>query len=99
MLYNLQGALVKLFHRFSTSHLVANTGKCHLLTSSKSRVDIHISKSEILNEEKVKLLGVNFEGRINFDLHVNTLLNKVSKEHYALARVWNYMNKKNDVFS
>ena len=99
MLDNLQDALVKLFHRFSTSHLVANTGKCHLLTCYKSPVDIHISNTEILNEERVKLLGVNLEGRINFDLHLNTLLNKVSKKHHALARVWNYMNKKNDVFS
>ena len=51
-----------------------------LLTSSKTPVDIHISNTEILNEERVKLLGVNLEGRLNFDFHVNTLLKKVSKE-------------------
>ena len=98
VLDNLQEALVKPFHRFSTSHLVANTGKCHLLTSYKSPIDIHICNTEIENEERVKLLGVNLEGRINFDFHVNTLLNKASKKHHALARVWNYM-KKNDVIS
>ena len=27
----------------------------------------------------VKLLGVNLEGRLNFDFHVNTLLKKASK--------------------
>ena len=99
MLDNLQRALEKMFHWFSTNNLVTNTGKCHLLPRSKTPVDIHISNTEILNEERVKLLGVNLEGRINFDLHLNTLLNKVSKKHHALARVWNYMNKKNDVFS
>ena len=36
---NLQEALEKLFHWFSTNHLVANAGKCHLLTSSKKPVD------------------------------------------------------------
>ena len=95
MLDNLQGALEKMFHWFSTNyHLVANAGKCHLLTSSKKSVDIHISNTEILNEERVELLGVNLEGRLNFDFHVNTLLKKASKKYQALARVCNYMNKK-----
>ena len=44
-------------------HLVRNAGKCHLLASSKTPVDIHISNTEILNEGSVKLVGVNLEGR------------------------------------
>ena len=60
-----------MFHRFSTNHFVANAGKCHLLTWSKTPVDIHISSTEILNEEKVKLRGVNIECRLKFDFHVN----------------------------
>ena len=94
VLDNLQGALEKMFHWFSTNHMVANGGKCHLLTSSKTPVDIHISNTEILNEERVKLLGVNLEDRFNFDFHVNTLLKKASKKYRALLRVYNYMNKK-----
>ena len=93
VLDNLQGALEKMFHWFSTNNLVANECKFYLLTSSKTPVDIYISNSEILNEERVKLLGVNLEGRLNFDFHVNTLLKKAGKK-YALARVCNYMNKK-----
>ena len=46
-----------------------------------------------MSEEKVNLLGVNLEGRLNFDFHVNTSKKKVKKYH-ALARVSNYMNKK-----
>ena len=56
VLHNLQGALEKMFHWFSTNRLVANAGKGRLLTSSKTSVDIHISNTEILNEERVKLL-------------------------------------------
>ena len=48
----------------------------HLLTSSKTPVDIHISNTEILNEERIKLLGVNLEGRLNFDFHVNKVFKK-----------------------
>ena len=82
-----------MFHWFSTNNLIANAEKCHLLTSSITPVDIHISNTEILNKERVKLLGVNLEGRLNFDFHVNTLLKKASKKYHALARVCNYMNK------
>ena len=99
VLDNLQGALEKMSHWFSTNHLVTNAGKCQLLASSKTLVDIHISNTEILSEVRVKLLGVNLEGRLNFDFHVNALLTKASKKYHALARVCNYMNKKNNVFS
>ena len=58
VLDNLQGILEKMFHWFSKNHFVANSGKCHFLTSSKMPVNIRISKTEILNEEKVRLLGV-----------------------------------------
>ena len=83
-----------MFHWFSTNHLVANAGKCHLLRSSKTSVNIHISSTEILNEERVKLLGVNLENRLNFDFHVNAFLKKASKKYHALVSVCNYMNKK-----
>ena len=87
MLDSLQGALEKMFYRFSTNHFVANAGKCHFLTNSKTPLDIHISNTEILNEEKVKLLEANLEGRLNFDFHKNKLLKKASKKYHALARV------------
>ena len=89
---NLQRAIEQLFQWFSVNHLVANAGKCHLLTSSKIIKNIAISNINVSTEQKVKLLGINLESRINFDYHVNTLLNKANKEYHALARVCNYMN-------
>ena len=82
--------------------MVANVGKCHLLTSSNLPVDIHITNTKISNVERVKLLGVNFEGTLNFDVHVililnyhvNTLLKKANKKFHALASVCNYMDAK-----
>ena len=94
LLENLPGVLEKMFHWFSTNNLVANAGKCHLLTSSKTPVGIDISNTKILNEERSKLLGVNLEGKLNFDFHVNRLLKKASKKYHALARVCNCMNKR-----
>ena len=94
VLDNLQGALEKMFQWLSTNNLVANAKKCHLLTSSIAPIDINISNTEILNKERVNLLGVNLEGRLNFDFHVNRLLKKTSKKYHALARVCNHINKK-----
>ena len=91
VLENLQGALEQLFQWFSANHLVANTGKCHLLTSSKIN-NVTIFNTNVSSEQKVKLLGINLESRLNFDYHVNTLLNKANKKYHDLARVCNYMN-------
>ena len=65
VLTNLQGASEKLFSWFPANHLVANAGKYHLLTSSNLPVDIRITNTKISNVEKVKLLAVNFEDRLN----------------------------------
>ena len=53
---NLQGALEKMFHWLSTNNVVAIAGKCHLLISPKTPVNIYISNNELLNEGKVKCL-------------------------------------------
>ena len=87
ILTNLQGASEELFFWFSASHLVANAGKCHLITSSNLPVDIRITNTKISNMERVKFPGVNIEGRLNFDYDVNTLLKKANKKHHTLARV------------
>ena len=97
VLSNLQGTSEKLCSWFSANHLVANAGKCHLLTSSNLPVDIRITNTKISNVDRVKLLGVNFEGRLNFDYHVDTLLKKANKKYHALARVYSFMDK-NGVF-
>ena len=58
-----------------------------------------ISDTEILNEEKVKLLRANLEARFSFDFHVNTLLKIARIKYHALGRVSNYINKNNPTYS
>ena len=84
-------ALDQLFQWFSANHLVANAEKCHL-TSSKKTNNIAISNINVSSEQKVTLLGINLESRLNFDYDLNTLLNKANKKCHALVRVCNYMN-------
>ena len=87
VLENLQGALEQLFQRLSAIHLVANAGKCHLLTSSTITNNIAISNINVSSEQKAKLLGINLESRLNFNYHVNTLFNKANKKYHVLERV------------
>ena len=77
-----------------SNYLAATVDKCHLLTSSKTAVDIHISDGTVSNEKRVKLLRSNLEGGFNSDFYVDTLIKKASKKYYALARVSNYMDSK-----
>ena len=83
VLRNLQGTLEQFFQWFSANHFVANAGKCHLLTSSKITNNIALTNTNVSSEQKVKLLGINLESRLNFDYHVDTLLIK-AKENATL---------------
>ena len=55
-LEHLQGELEQLFQRFSANHLVANAGKCHLLTSSKITKNIAISNTKFQVNKKLSNL-------------------------------------------
>ena len=63
-----------------------------MLTRSKITNNIAVSNTKRTSEQKVKPLGLNLESRLNFDYHVNKLLDKANKKHHALARVSKYMN-------
>ena len=71
----------------------ANAGKCHLLASSETAADLHISDARDSNKKWVKLLGINLERRLNFDFPLDKVIKKTSKNCHALS---NYMdsNKK-----
>ena len=49
----------------------------------------------IMSEEKVKLLGIHIDNRLNFDDHMSLLCKKAGKTLHALARVssiWTFHN-------
>ena len=60
--------------------MVANSRKCHLLTSSNLPDGMRITNTNISDVERVRLLREDFEGRLNFNYHVNTLLKNAKKE-------------------
>ena len=92
-LKNLRSHTIKIFEWFHNNLLKSNAGKCNLITSSTSPVEIQIENTIISNVKRVKLLGAHIEGRLDFDYHVSQVCKKASKEIYALSSVCKYMNQ------
>ena len=63
--------------------------KCHVLTISKTKIDIYISDATVSNKKRVKLLGINLKSRFSFDFHVDKRIIKANKKCHALARLRN----------
>ena len=92
ILNNLQKGVEKIFEWFLENRLKANADKCHLLLSSKDHAKIEIANYPVYNIDRVKLLGVHTEGKLNFDFHVSQLCKKASQKLHALARICKYMD-------
>ena len=46
----------------------------------------------IMSEEKVKLLGIHIDNRLNFDYHISQLCKEAGKKMHVLTRVFKYMD-------
>ena len=65
VLAQLKGSIDKIFDWFKKIFLKGNVDKCHLITSSKTPVGIEVSNINVMGEEKVKLLELNFDYQIS----------------------------------
>ena len=92
VLGQLKGGIDKIFDWFKKNFLKGNADKCHLITSSKTPVGIEMANMTIMSEEKVKLLGIHIDNRLNFDYHISQLCKKAGKKLHALTRVFKYMD-------
>ena len=92
VLGQLKGGIDKIFDWFKKNFLEGNADKCHLITSSKSPVGVENANMTIMSQEKVKLLGIHIDNRLNFDYHISQLCKKAGKKLHALTRVFKYMD-------
>ena len=81
---------------FENNHMKLNQEKCHLLVSGYKHENIcsRIGKTKIWESRKQKLLGVEIDSNLNFDLYVSSLCKKVGKKLSVLARLSNFMSLK-----
>ena len=90
-LKKLRSYTLKIFEWFHNNGLKSNAGKCNLITSSTSPIEIQIENTIISSVKRVNLLGVH--GRLDFDYHVNRICKKTRKKIHALSRVCKYMDQ------
>ena len=64
-----------LFEWFSNNFLKANTDKCHLILSADEPFSTNIDNEIIRNK---KLLGINLNNRMCFNIHVANICNRVT---------------------
>jgi len=70
----------------------ANDDKCHLiLSSSDDATTIQIENSTIKCSKVKKLLGIQIDHKLKFDIHLETICKKAHRKLSALSRITNYM--------
>ena len=92
----LRSYTVKRFEWFHNIWLKSNTGKCNLITSSTSPVEIQIENTIISGVKKIKLLEVHIGGRLDFHYHVNQICKKGSKKYtlyLGYVNIWIKINE------
>ena len=86
VLSNLQGASEKLLSWFSANHLVANAGKCHLLTRSNLPVDLARVCNNMDTKKRSVLMKAFITSQFSYCplvwmFHSRTLNNRINKIH------------------
>ena len=84
---SLENASDTLFKWFSENLFKGNADKCHLLVNAKDEVSMKIGDFNIVNSECEKLLGIKFNYKLTFNIHVSDLCKNASRMINALARV------------
>ena len=88
----LKGELLWIINWFTKHILKGNANECHLITSSKTSVEIELSNIIVIREEKVNHLGIYMDKRLNFDYHISQLYKSARKKLHALTRIFKYTN-------
>ena len=78
---------------YESNYLKPNPNKWHLLLSEVDKdLSIEVSSEHLTNSSCEKILGVDFDNKLNFDTHITKLCKKAGQKLHALARVSNFMS-------
>ena len=80
---------------FTSNQMQANPDKFQALAVGKRTIDkkpiCNIGNTHITCEESVKLLGVEIDSLLNFDLHISNICKKASQQINVLRRIGKYL--------
>jgi hypothetical protein len=75
----------------------ANPDKFQFLAVGRKIYDknpsIHIQNFDLTCESTVKLLGIDIDYQLNFDVHISTICRKASQQINILKRLGSYLNR------
>ena len=79
---------------FEDNHIKLNQKKCRLLIFEYKQENIwaRIGQTKIWKSRKQKLLGVEIDSNLNFDLYLSSLCKKAGKKLSVLARLSSFMS-------
>ena len=80
MLTNLSCHAQKLFTWFANNLMKANYDKCHLLLSTQESASIQVENFTIKSSKAKKLLGINIDNKLKFDIHVASIYQKANRK-------------------
>ena len=75
----LQAIISKVFSWFTNKHVKFNSGKCHILLSTKIAIDVHLERACITSSSCEKPLGITIDSDLKFGQHISDLFNNVKK--------------------
>ena len=80
---------------YDSNYLQPNPDKWHfVLSDTNENAVISIANDRIANISYEKILGINFDNKLNFNTHVTKLCEKAGQKVHALARISNFMSLK-----
>jgi hypothetical protein len=86
-----------LINWFKVNKMQANPDKFQVLAVGKKTFDknmkICIQNSTLSCEETVKLLGIEIDYQLNFDIHVSSICRKASQQLNILKRLGRYLDR------
>ena len=89
LLKSLEADTFTVINWFRFNEMKPNQEKCHLLvadiehTHYDSKSFIQLENAFLESEDVVKLLGVNIDKKLDFDIHINSILKEGNKKLYA----------------
>ena len=99
LLKTLESETSTVLNWFQINEMKSNSSKCHLIVSNNdtrsyaSSSYIYLENEFLENENSVKLLGVEIDEDLNFQMHVNSLLKKGNQKLHGLMRISKFLSE------
>ena len=87
VILKLQNASNTLFKWFNDNQMKANPDKCSFLCKPSLKTSIMIENEQISNSSCEKLLGVFFDSKLTFQLHIDNICKKASQKLNTISRI------------